>query len=123
MAKVLDRIVKRKYFVVDIPNIEIWQVCSTANVLLKYNWHLNLIDDESVVDLGLQSVKKYLRRAAQVADELSHLHDFFPALAVFVNKARVDDNQKMQLNKRLRFKQDRDHEWFSSFFIKLHAFI
>ena len=27
--------------------------------LLKYNWHLNLIDDETIVDLKLQRVKNY----------------------------------------------------------------
>ena len=29
------------------------QICNIINVLLKYNWHLNLIDDEAVVDLEL----------------------------------------------------------------------
>ncbi len=56
------------------------------------------MDDEAVVDLGLRSVKKYWRHAAQVADELSHLQDFLPALAVFVNEARRDYDQKMQLD-------------------------
>ena len=38
------------------------------------------------IDLGLQSVKKYKKCAAQVADELSHFPDFFLALAMFINK-------------------------------------
>ncbi len=73
------------------------------------------------MDLGLQSVKKYWRHAAQVADELSHLQDFLPTLAVFVNEAYINYNQKMQLDKRLRFRRDRDHEYVSSLFIKFHA--
>ncbi len=44
-----------------------------TNVLLKYNGYLNPTDDEADVGLGPKSVIKYLRRAAQVADELSHL--------------------------------------------------
>ena len=56
-------------------------------------------------------------------DELSHLLDFLPALALFVNKARGNYDQKIQLDKRLRFRQDRDHEWVSSYFVKLHAFV
>ena len=37
-----------------------------------------------------------------------------------MNKACVDYNQKMQLDKYLRFKQDRDYKWVFSLFIKLH---
>ncbi len=59
MAKVIDGSAKRKQLVVDTPNAEVTQVCSSTNVLLNYNWHLNPTDDEAVVDLGLRSVKKY----------------------------------------------------------------
>ena len=45
--------VKKKELVVDMLNIEITRVCSTTNVLLKYNWHLNPMDDETTVDLEL----------------------------------------------------------------------
>ena len=100
----------KKDIVVDTPDAEVTRVCSATNVLLKYDWHLDPTDNEAAVDLGLQSVKKYWRRAAQVADELSHLQDFLPALAVFINEACGDYNQKMQLDKRLRFRQDRDYE-------------
>ncbi len=123
MAQVLDESAKRKQLIVDTPDVEVTWVCSATNVLLKYNWHLNPTDDKAAVDLGLQSVKKYWRRAAQVADELNHLQDFLPALAVFVNEARRDYDQKMHLDKRLRFRQDRDHEWVSSYFVKLHISI
>ena len=87
-----------------MPDAEVTRVCSAINVLLKYNWYLDPTDNEADVDLGLRSVKKYWRRAAQVADELSHLQDFLSALAVFVNKARGNYDQKMQLDKRLRFR-------------------
>ena len=90
-------------------------------MLLKYDWHLDSIDNEVAVDLGLRSIKKYWRRTAQVADEFSHLQDFFLVLAVFVNEARGDYDQKMQLDKHLRIRQDRDHEWVFSYFVKLHA--
>ena len=96
-------------------------VCNATNVLLRYNWHLDLTNDKTAVDLGLQSVKKYWRHAAQVADELSYLLDFLLALAVVVNKVCGDYNQKIQLDKRLRFRQDRDHKWVFSYFVKLYA--
>ena len=101
---------KEKELVVNIPDPEVTWVCSTTNVLLKYNQYLDLTDNEAIVDLRLQSVKKFWRRAAQVADELSHLPDFLFALAVFVNKTRSDYDQKIQLDKRLRFKRDKDHK-------------
>ncbi len=123
MAKVLDGGAKRKQLVVDTPDAEVTWICSATNVLLKYNWHLNRTDDKAAVDLGLRSVKKYWRCAAQVADELSHLQDFFLALAVFVNKACRDYDQKTQLDKRLRFRRDKDLEWVSSYFVKFHASI
>ena len=53
------------------------------------------MDNEAAIDLGLQSIKKYWRRAAQIADELNHLLDFFLALAMFVNKACGYYNQKI----------------------------
>ncbi len=99
------------------------RIYSTTNVLLRYNWHLNLTDDKAAIDLGLQSIKKYWRRVAQVVDELSHLKDFLPAFVVFLNKACKNYDQKTQLDKRLRFRQDRDHEWVSLYFVQLHAFI
>ena len=40
-------------------DIEVTQVYNATNVLLKYNWHLDPIDNEVAVDLGLQNVKKY----------------------------------------------------------------
>lgn len=36
-----------------MPNTEIAQICNVTNILLKYNWHLNLTDNEAVMDLGL----------------------------------------------------------------------
>ncbi len=53
MAKVLDGSAKKKQFVVDMPDAEVMQVYNVINILLKYNWHLNLIDDEVTVNLGL----------------------------------------------------------------------
>ena len=40
---------------------------------------------------------------------------------MFVNKACGNYNQKIQLDKHLRFRQDRHHKWVSSYFVKLHA--
>ena len=104
IAKVPVGSVKKKEFIIDTLDAEVTRLYRAINVLLKHNWHLNLTDDKAAVDLGLQSVKKYWRRAAQVADELSHLPDFLSALAVFVNKACGDYDQKIQLDKCLRFK-------------------
>lgn len=36
---------------IDIPHAKITRVCSTTNVLQKYNLYLNLMDNEAVVDL------------------------------------------------------------------------
>ncbi len=110
MAHVLYRSGKRKQLVVDTPNAEVTRVCSATKDLLKYNWYLNQTDNKAAVNLGLQSIKKYWRRTAQVADEHSHLQDFLPTFAIFVNKARKIYNQKTQLDKHLRFRQDRDYE-------------
>ena len=53
MAKILDGSAKKKQLVINTPNKKgIW-VCSTTNVLLKYNWYLNLIVNKAAVDLGL----------------------------------------------------------------------
>ena len=104
-----------------MPDAEVTRVCSATNILLKYNWHLDLTDNKAVVNLRLLSIKKYWRRAAQVVDKLSHLPDFLPALAMFVNEARGNYDQKIQLNKRLRFRRDRDHKWVFSYFVKLYT--
>ncbi len=73
-----------------MPNANITQVCSATNIVLKYNWHLNPTDDEAVVDLELQSVKKYWRRMTQIVDELNYFPDFLPALAMFMNEAHIN---------------------------------
>ena len=72
--------VPKKQLVINMSNAKITRIGNVTNVLLKYNWHLNSIDNKAVVDLKLQSFKKYWRYAAQVADEFSHLQDFLPAL-------------------------------------------
>ena len=56
-------------------------------------------------------------------DELSYFQNFLFALVVFINEARINYNQKMQLEKCLRFRQDKDYKYMSSLFIKLHASI
>ena len=43
-------------------------------------------------------------------DKLSHLQDFLPAFAILINETRVDYNQKIELDKDLRFRQDKDHK-------------
>ena len=85
----------KKKLVVDTPNVEVTWVCSATNILLKYNWHLDPIDDKVAIDLGLQSIKKYWRHMAQVVDELSHHPDFLSVFTVFMNKACSDYNQKI----------------------------
>ena len=71
IAKIPVESAKKKEIVVDMANVEVTRICSVTNVLLKYDWHLDPTDNEAPVDL--KNVKKYWRRAAQVADELSHL--------------------------------------------------
>lgn len=76
-------------------NTKVAQVCSATKFWLKYNYHLNLADNELAIDLGLQNVKKYKRCRAQIADKLNHLQDFLFTLAIFVNNACVNYNKKM----------------------------
>ena len=38
---------------VHTPDAEVTQVCSTTNVLLKYNWYLDPMENEAAVDLRL----------------------------------------------------------------------
>ena len=95
IAKIPVRSDKKKELIVNMPDIEVTQICNTTNILLKYNWYLDFIDNKAAIDLGLQSIKKYHRRLAQVADELSHLPNFLPALTIFVNKAYGNYDQKI----------------------------
>ena len=73
IAKVPVGSAKKKEIVVDTPDAEVTRICSATNLLLKYNCHLDPTDNEAAVDLGLQSVKKYWRHAAQVVDKFSPL--------------------------------------------------
>ena len=59
IAKVSVRSAKKKELIINMPDAKVKRVCNLTNVLLKYNWHLDFTDDETAVNLGLQSVKKY----------------------------------------------------------------
>lgn len=59
--------------------------------------------------LGLIGVKKYWRRASHVEMELDLLHDWIPALAIFVKHLqKVYDNKEVGQN--MSIKQDIDPE-------------
>lgn len=64
IVKLLDWSDIKKQLVADTFDIEIIQICSITNVLLKYNCHLNYTNDKGDIDLGLQNVKKYWKHAA-----------------------------------------------------------
>ena len=51
--KILVGSTKKKELVVNTPDTKVTQVCSATNILLKYNWHLDPMDNETVVHLGL----------------------------------------------------------------------
>lgn len=106
-----------------MPNAKVIQVCIAINVLLKYNRYLNSTNNEANVNLRLQSNKKYQRYSTQVIDELKQFRNFLLAFTVFVNKAYGNYNQKIQLDKHLRFKQDKYHKWVFSYIFKLHVSI
>lgn len=53
MAIRLDKSDNKKQLAVDMPNIEVTQICNLTNTLLEYNWHMNPMDNEATVDLGL----------------------------------------------------------------------
>lgn len=44
--------------------MEIMQIYSITNILLKYNWQLNFINKEAAINLGLQNIEKYQTHAA-----------------------------------------------------------
>ena len=92
IAKLSVKNAKIKEFVIDTPDVKVMQVCSATNVWLKYNCHLDPTGYKAAINLGLQSVKKYWRRIAQIVDKLSHLSDFFLAFAVFLNKIHGNYN-------------------------------
>lgn len=114
---------KRKKVVVDTPAAKVAWACSATNVWLKYNWPLNHMDNEAVVNLGLRDVEKYWKRIAQVVDELCNVQNFLPDLAMFVNEFLTNYNGRIKLEKRLRFRRNVNYEWLSTFFIQLHASI
>lgn len=43
--------VEIKELVADTPNAEVIRVYSATNISLKYDWHLNHMDNEAAVDL------------------------------------------------------------------------
>lgn len=42
-----------------MPDAEIMRICSTTNILLVYNWHLDPTNNEAAINLRLQNIKKY----------------------------------------------------------------
>lgn len=51
--------ISKKKLVLDMLDIEVTQVYSVINILLKYNWYLNSIDNKAAINLRLQSIKNY----------------------------------------------------------------
>lgn len=49
--KVLDESNKNKQLIVNTPNIEVTKLYNTTNIIIKYNWQLNPINNEVVVEL------------------------------------------------------------------------
>lgn len=50
----------KKQVVISMANIKVTEVCDATNVLLKYNLHLNFIDDNKIaLELEMASIKKY----------------------------------------------------------------
>lgn len=54
----------KKELVIDIYDVKVIRVCSATNVLLKYNWYLNLTNNKAATDFKLQNVEKYWKRTA-----------------------------------------------------------
>ena len=70
----------------------------------------------------LTDIKKYQRQAGQVKMKLDWLHDWIPALAIFVRYSRRMYNNK-EVTKNMKVKQNIDWEQMSSFFVQLYGFI
>lgn len=59
MAKIQDESDNSKQLIVDMLDIEVIWVSNITNVLPKYNWYLNLTNNETIMNLELQNIKKY----------------------------------------------------------------
>lgn len=47
----------KKELIINIFNIKVIQIYNIINILLKYNWYLDLIDNKIAMNLGLQNIK------------------------------------------------------------------
>lgn len=59
IAEILIKSASKKEFFMAILDAKIMQVWSAINFLLKYNWHLNFMDNKAMVDLELRKIEKY----------------------------------------------------------------
>lgn len=73
IVKILITSIKTKKFIINMPDIKVTRIYNTINILLKYNWYLDLINNKVAIDLELQSIKKYWKPVAQILDEHSYL--------------------------------------------------
>lgn len=53
-------------------NTVITQICSTTNILMKYNQYLDFMNNKAAIDLELESIEKYQKYIAQIADKLGY---------------------------------------------------
>ncbi len=94
MAKVWDRSVKKNSLLLTCP-IQRWhrhavqQMFCWSIIGIWIQWTI-----KSLWIWDCKGIKKYWRHAAQVVDELSHLKDFLPTLAIFIDEAYRDYDQK-----------------------------
>lgn len=51
--------VSKNQFIIDISNNKIMRICNIRNILMKYNWRLNHLDNKAIVDFEMQNIEKY----------------------------------------------------------------
>lgn len=71
VAKIWVESAKKK-FVVNMPDIMVMRICNITNIFLKYNWYLNLTNNEITINPKLQDVKKYFKYTTQIVDKLRY---------------------------------------------------
>ncbi len=88
---------------------EVARALNPINLAWKYRWAMSNVDMDLAKELGLTGVKKYWRQAGQVEMKLDWLHDWIPALAIFVRYSRRMYNNE-EVGQNMSVKRDIDPE-------------
>lgn len=80
-------------------DIKFTRIYNITNMWLRYNWYLNFIDIEIIINLKLQSKEKDQKCITPVMEEFSHFQDFLLILIIFLNKVfEIKNRRYTQIN-------------------------